>query len=303
MTQLKSFKDGKQWAWDSTSISSAMTCQRKYYYEMVRRIQPRTTSVHLIFGKIYASALELFYKERAAGKPHDEALITVVRYALIESWDSTEQKPVYFDDTKKTRPNLIRTIIWYLEQFGKEQDDGLTTYHLTDGKPAVELSFAIELTPEIVFCGHLDRVVQMGSETYVMDQKTTGGALSNYYFRQFDTSVQMTGYAFAGKMILKSPVRGVIVDAAQIAVNFTEFGRGITTRSQDQIDDWFESVLRTVQGVWQSADEDYYPMNYSSCGNYGGCPFLTLCTNSKSVRENYIKSDYTERLWDPIVQR
>lgn len=303
MTELKSFKDGKQWAWDATSLGTAQTCPRKYYYQMVARIEPRQRSVHLIFGGIYASCLEHFYKYRALGDDHEAALFKTVRMALELSWDKEEQKPVYFDDTKKTRPNLIRTIIWYIEHFGKEQEDGLTTYHLADGKPAVELSFSIELSDDIVYCGHLDRVVEMAGDKYVMDQKTTGGAVSSYYFRQFDYSLQMTGYAFAGKAILHTPIKGVIIDAAQIASNYTQFERGITMRKADQIEDWYQTVLTTIGQVWQYADADYYPMNYSSCGNYGGCPFIVLCTNSKFVRENYIKSDFVHKTWDPIVQR
>ena len=282
MTEPKSFKDGKQWAWDSTSLSSAQTCLRKYQYEMIRRIQPRRTSVHLIFGGSYASALEAFYKYRAEGMDHEAALEATVRLTLEKSWNFEDDKPVFFDDVKKTRPNLVRTVIWYIEQYGVESDDGLVTYHLEDGKPAVELSFAIELDDDIVFCGHLDRVVQLGDDLYIADQKTTGGTISNYFFKQFDTSLQMTGYAFAGKMVMKSPVRGVIIDGAQIAV---------------------KSVRHTIEGAWRAADEGYYPMNYTSCDKYGGCPFRQLCTSSKHVVENYIKSDFETRVWDPIVQR
>jgi hypothetical protein len=68
MKPRKSFTDeGIQHAWDATSVDLASTCLRKYYYTMVRQIKPKTQSVHLIFGGIYASALESFYKKRALG--------------------------------------------------------------------------------------------------------------------------------------------------------------------------------------------------------------------------------------------
>ena len=54
----KSFQNGLQFAWDATSLSLAQTCLRKYYYTMIRGVQPRNKSVHLIFGGIYASSLE-----------------------------------------------------------------------------------------------------------------------------------------------------------------------------------------------------------------------------------------------------
>lgn len=309
MNELKSFHDTHQWAWDATSLAEAQTCLRKYYYGMVIGLQPKNKSVHLIFGGIYASALEAYYKFRADGDDYETALSKTVRLTMELSWEKgTDEngpfsRPIHLDDAKKTRPSLIRTVIWYLEQYGDEHEDGLVTYHLASGKPAVELSFSIELSDELVYCGHLDRVVSMGKDLYVMDQKTTGGTVSNYYFKQFDYSLQMSGYAFAGKMILNTPVRGVIIDAAQIAVNSTQFGRGITTRTADQIEEWLQDINCTIESAWRAADANYFPKNYSSCGNYGGCPFIPLCTNSASVRENYIRSDYVKRSWDPIEQR
>ena len=313
LEKKRSFKDGLQFAWDGTSLELAQTCLRKYYYTMIRGIKPRRTSVHLIFGGIYASALEHFYKHRAEGMSINDALREIVREAMIESWEhertesgeriSNTGQAIYFDDTKKTRVNLIRTIIWYIEQFADETEDGIKTYHLQSGKPAVELSFTLELDDELLYCGHLDRVVDYGGHLYVMDQKTTGGTVGTYFFDQFSPNNQMSGYSWAGQAILGSPVRGVIIDAAQIAVNFTRFERGITTRTKDQLEEWYESALWTIKLARQATALDQWPMNLSACGNYGGCPFRQLCSRSPSVRENYIKSDYNEHNWDPLKAR
>ena len=313
LEKKRSFKDGLQFAWDGTSLELAQTCLRKYYYTMIRGIKPRRTSVHLIFGGLYATALEHFYKHRAEGLSIDDALREIIREALIESWEHerTESgerilntgQAVYFDDPKKTRVNLIRTIVWYIEQFADETEDGIKTYHLQSGKPAVELSFTLELDDELLYCGHLDRVVDYGGHLYVMDQKTTGGTVGTYFFDQFSPNNQMSGYSWAGQAILGSPVRGVIIDAAQIAVNFTRFERGITTRTKDQLEEWYESAMWTIKLARQATALDQWPMNLSACGNYGGCPFRQLCSRSPSVRENYIKSDYNEHNWDPLKAR
>lgn len=299
----RSFKDGLQFAWDATSIELAQTCLRKYYYSMIRGIRPKRESVHLLFGGIYASALENFYKYRAAGDSIEDALLRVVDEALVASWDFEKGQPKHFDDTKKTRPNLIRTIVWYIDQFAEETEDGIRTYHLQNGKPAVELSFTLEANDEILLCGHLDRVVDMGGSLYVMDQKTTGGTVGTYYFEQFSPNNQMSLYSWAGQAILRSPVRGVIIDAAQIAVNFTRFERGITTRSKDQLDEWYESALYTIELARSATALQRFPMNLSACGNYGGCPFRELCSRSPKVRENFLKSDYVDHNWDPLKAR
>lgn len=304
----KSFKDGVQWAWDATSVDLALACPRKYYYTMIRGIKSKEQSVHLMFGGIYASALEHFYKYRALGDSIEVATRKVVREALVSSWDYEKGVPLHFDDPKKTRVALLRTIIWYIEQFAVESEHGLVTYKLQNGQPAVELSFTLELTPEIVYCGHLDRVVSMGEELYVMDQKTTGGTVGPYYFNSFSPSTQMSGYSFAGQAILHSPIRGVIIDAAQIAINFTRFERGLTSRSKDQLEEWLNSTIYSISSFqelsrYAGEDEGKWPMNPTACGNYGGCAFRLLCSRSPKVRENFIKSDYIEHNWDPVEKR
>lgn len=306
--QKDSFRDGVQYAWDATSLDLAMTCERKYYYKLVLGISPKELSVHLLFGGIYAAALEQFYKLRAEEQSIDDALRTVVRQALIDSWDREAGHALAFNDPKKTRINLIRTIVWYVEQFAVETEDGLQTYHLQNGKPAVELSFSLDFTPDILYCGHLDRVVSMGDRLYIMDQKTTGGTIGAYYFNTFSPSNQMSGYAFAGQAVLHSPIAGVIIDAAQITINSTRFERGVTSRSKDQIEEWYKGVVQFItmfqdMAAYAGEDESRYPMRPTACGNYGGCEFRNLCSKSPSVRKNYIASDYTRHNWDPLKRR
>lgn len=299
----KSFTNGVQTAWDATSLELAQTCLRKYYYSMILGVSPKSKSVHLIFGGIYASALETFYKERALGASLHEATVKTVRHALTESWDTEGGHPMSFDHAAKTRPNLIRTIVWYIEQFGEETSDGMMTYHLESGKPAVELSFALEFDDDLLYCGHLDRVVSYAGQLMVMDQKTAGSTLGTYYFNQFSPHNQMSGYTWAGQTILKSPIKGVIIDAAQIAVNFSEFARSITTRTQAQLDEWRESALYTIRLAQSATALNKFPMNLSSCGNYGGCPFRQVCSSDPRVRQSYLESDYVSHNWDPLKER
>jgi hypothetical protein len=305
MKHNRSFDEekGYQTGWDATSVDLAATCLRKYYYTMVRQIKPKTQSVHLIFGGIYASALESFYKKRALGVGYETALREVVHEALIASWDTERGAPVPFEDDKKTRPNLIRTIVWYLEEFGNEDPSGLVTYHLRDGTPAVELSFTFELADDILYCGHLDRVSQMGDHLYVVDQKTTGGAIGQYFFDRYSPDNQMSGYAYAGKVVLQAPIAGVIIDAAQVAINFSRFERRPVTRSKAQLSEWRENALHHIRVAQSATALRKFPMNTTACNNYGGCPFKPLCARDPSVRENYIKSDYVEHVWDPLKAR
>lgn len=319
----KSFHPGTnlQFAWDATSLKLAEECPRKYYYQMIEGWQSASRSnVHLRFGSLYATALEHYYKHRALGLSSQEALEEVVLEALLNTWDRVEKVdeiqggpgievekalngggPWISAHAAKTRENLIRTIIWYVDQFENEATEVVM---LADGKPAVELSFSLEVDDGIVFCGHLDRLVTYAHDKYVMDQKTTGSTISNNYFDGYNPDIQFSMYTFAGQSVFHIPLRGVIIDAAQIAVGFSRFERGFTFRSASQLSEWYDEMLTLIETTQGYARENHFPMNRSSCGNYGGCPFRKVCSRDPAVRPNFLAADFVKGpSWDPLDRR
>lgn len=313
MTKLLSFDEsGVQFAWDSTSIKIAEECLYKYRLKMIEGWQPFRKSVHLIFGGHYATALESYHKYVASGMSEDEATHLVVHEALVASWDH-ERDPdgeripgtgsaQDFDHNAKTRANLIRTIIWYLDTFG--EDDSCHTAALSDGKAAVEHSFRLEVDDGLMLSGHLDRLVDYSGSLYVQDQKTTGSTITPRYFEQWNPDTQMSLYTFAGKAIFNIPVKGVMIDAAQVAVGFTRFERGFTFRDEGQLNEWYDNAMYHIQQARKATIENHFPMNTSSCNNFGGCQFRNVCSRSPAVREQFLKADFERgERWDPLKVR
>lgn len=309
----KSFDEsGAQFAWDSTSLKLAETCLRKYQYKMIFGWQPERKSVHLLFGGWYASSLESYYKYVADGMSQKEALIEVVWEALTETWvfDTDEASeiipnsgtPWVSDHNTKTRENLIRTIVWYIDQFG--EDDSCQTVILSNGQPAVEHSFRLEADNNIILCGHLDRLVEYGGKVYIQDQKTTGSTVTPRYFEAFNPDSQMSLYTFAGKSIFGLSIKGVMIDAAQIAVGFTRFERGFSFRTEDQLNEWYDHSMYHIEKARQATRDNHFPLNPSSCNNYGGCEFRHICSKAPSVREQFLKGDFVKgERWDPLEVR
>ena len=226
-----------QWAWDSTCLGLFKTCPRKYQYKILLG-WTRGTGIHLRWGQELHSALEDYDRSRIHGVRHDDAVHDVVRALLtrIQDWDP---EPRTKSEELKTKDHLLRSVVWYLEHYNP---DPAETVVLASGKPAVELSFRFELDfgPQdyegevkdflelghfrsYSLCGHLDRVVSYGGDMFVMDRKTTTTTLGSYYFEKFDTDNQMSLYTLAGQVLLKSPIKGVIIDGIQVAVGFSRF--------------------------------------------------------------------------------
>lgn len=303
--------DGVQYGWDSTSASNADKCQR--YYQLKREGWRRADeSVHLWFGGIYAGALERFHKLCASGTGREEAIRLVVHWALVESWNHERDasgaripgtgSAATFNHNLKSRDTLIRTIIWYFEDFA---EDPFSTFLRQNGTAAVEASFQLPVDNGITLCGHIDRLaVDRESNIFVHDQKTSGMALSPYFFRQFKPGIQFGMYTFAGKAIYNVPVKGVIVDAVQVAVGFSKFARSPILYTEGELNEWYDELMYLVEETQENSRRDYFPRRPASCNNYGGCEFHTVCERPKEVRDNFLRADFVKGpRWDPFIPR
>lgn len=282
-------------------------------------------SIHLRFGQEYHKALEEYDFHLLAGADHEEAVKLVVRDLHERTWNWVTD-PLTKAGKYKNKVSLLRSVIWYLDHF---QDDAAKTVVLDNGRPAVELSFRfpLEFGPQVttyvdradgdgvepapaqpyILCGHLDRVVDYQGALFVMDRKTTTMTLSEYYYAQFDMSNQMSLYTLAGGVVLNSPIKGVCIDAAQLLIDETKFGRSFTYRTPDQLDEWLENLSVIFATAENYAAADFWPMNDTACDKFGGCAFKGICSKSPQVRDKFLHSAFKQRpmeeRWNPLKPR
>ena len=293
--------------WDSVSIGALKTCPRYYQLSIVEGWRSREEAVDLEFGILAHSGRERYYHARAEGAEHDAAVSLALDYVLTASWDSELDRPraVFCQDSYKNRFTLARTLVWYLDQW---EQDPLEQVMLANGKPAVEVSFKFELdfgpadipTNKYALCGHLDRLVKFNERLWVSDLKTTKSEPGSWFFEHFSPDNQMSLYSLAGKVVVGEQTAGVIVDAAQVAVGFSRFRRGLIARTEAQLEEWLRSLrvlLRQAEGY---ARENFWPQNDKACFR---CAFRSVCGRTPQVRESILASEFTKRHWDPTVAR
>lgn len=303
-----------QVAWDSTSLGLFKSCPRKYHLSLMaaahngetQGYETKRSSVHLVFGLHMHAAREQYDKGRAIGQSHEEALYGAIRLLLVLTWDHELSRPWNSDDKYKNRYTLIRTLVWYLDKFA---DDPFKTVILASGRPAVELSFRMETGyrslsgEQFMLCGHLDRVAELNDITYIMDIKTTKNTINDDFFAKFTPDNQFSTYLLAAEVVYSLPVRALIVDAAQVAVTFSRFQRGMVSRTKGQLEEWHKDL-----GLWLGQAEHYaklgyWPMNDKSCNDYGGCVFRGICSQPPADRQRWLETDYKVKTWDPLVVR
>lgn len=298
-----------QIAIDSTSLGEFKQCPRKYELKLVHGWRPGVKSIHLIFGDLMHKAIEFYDHKRAEGANHAAALEATVDWALRITWDKGLARPrADLADSIKNRNTLLRTIVWYLDQYG--DNEMMQTVVLANGKPAVELSFAFDsqlryqsTSEPILLCGHLDRIVSMNEQFYIRDIKTTKSALAPYWFDSFSPDNQFSLYSFAGKVAFGVPVEGVIVDGVQLGVGFSRFARGMVLRTKEQLQEWYVGLGYWVAQIETCATRGVWPQNDKACGMYGGCEFRAVCSKSPQLRETVLRAGYTKEVWDPMQKR
>lgn len=306
-----------QYAWDSTSLSLLKTCPRLYQYTMIEGWASRDESIHLRFGIEYHHALETYDRLMVNGTDPEAALRLVVRdlHARTSDWrpDSASKAGRY-----KNPASLLGLVVDYVDRF---RNDPTPTYIKADGSPAVELSFRFELefgpgtsgpsgtyAQPYLLCGHLDRVVTMADSLMIMDRKTTTTTLGPYYFAQYEPNNQMTLYTLAGRIVLDAPIRGVIIDAAQIKLEQpNDFQRSFTYRTDDQLTEWLGDLRSLLTVAEAYATTGHWPMNDTACDKFGGCRFRGICSKSPSVRDRFLAADFTklpeDERWNPLKSR
>lgn len=312
-----------QFAWDSTALADLKRCARYYQYIHIDGWTPKDESIHLRFGIEYHQALHDYEIGRANGSDHNTAIRVAIRDLLVRCADYPDVDPNSKPSVRvKTKTNLVRTVVWYCDQF---KDDPAETVQIDrdDGGenltiPAMEVSFKFELdwgpmdtarggAVPYLLCGHLDRLVRFNDEIFVMDRKTSTTTLSPHYFDQYAPHNQMTLYTLAGQVVLGTSIRGVIIDGAAIQVQGSWFQRGFTYRTQGQLDEWLKDLRYWLRQAEQYATDEYWPMNDGACSMYGGCRFREVCSKDPRVRENFLRAQFVqlppEQRWNPLVPR
>lgn len=308
-----------QVVWDSTSLGWLKTCPRYYQYQMLQQWEPKSRSIHLVFGGLYAAALERYAHTKASGTSHDDATLAMVKWAMENSgertWDETQcaetpvgpgtwlpWSPTEPEANIKNRYTLIRALVWNAEE---RLTSPFTTLILANGKPATELSFtfaAFDLHGETIsLSGHLDEVVQEpDGSLWVRDDKTTKNSLDASYFSRYTPDNQMSLYSYAGRIILPTPIRGVLVKGAQMAVGFVRFRTAQIPRPPSVLAEWFEDTKYWIGQAREFALKGYYPQNDKSCFL---CSFKKICAVSPSHRTAHLEADFVHRVWNPVEAR
>ena len=280
---------GVQTRVNASTFQVFKACPRKYLYEVLLGIAKPESDPHLRFGTLIHAAKALYETNKARGASHDLALQGAFRYLLSETWDEKLAKPGFTDDPLKNRATLLRTFVWYCDQY---RDDTCETVVLPSGRPAVELGFEFASGvgsegEEITFVGTLDRIVRFNGAVYIADTKTSSNA-KYLTARNYTPDGQFSLYACAAMVCFGIEADGVVLDGIEVSVNSTAFKREIVPRPREVLEEWLTDARVHLRRLSDAFARDEWPQNDAACGLYGGCRFRSVCGASPAERRDLL---------------
>ncbi len=298
---------------DNSKRSSFVACPRKYYYQYVRHLESVKGSSALRYGTCWHEGMDKFYThiKDNGWKDLPGAMVAGVK-GIQTSWEEESGKKEYWEDYR-TINNCIQSFIQYIDHFNS--DEGM----LKVIQP--EAAFRIKLEPQekrnglkpFYFTGKIDGVIELNGAPWQQEHKTTGQALS-MQVKRLNRIPQIIGYTWAGKHLLG----GIIPEGTLVTVHHLlsrkkkdgtygklniDFQRVPQIFSEDDLNNWLESLLYTAGHMQVAHETNCFPMQFGSCYDYGACTFSFLCEQGRELGDEVIGGLFREREpWDPTSE-
>jgi hypothetical protein len=265
-----------------SSLLTLHSCPRKFQLYRLNatpeEAEDNSRSVTFAYGHVIGEGIQHILK----GKSIQETL-----WLMYLSWEVD----LLAENVKQNKS--FWGAILALQQFASRKANGyLEGYELVtyEGKPAVELSFAIHFPDGFKYRGFVDAVLQHRTtkEVLVLEVKTTSMEPVNP--AQYKNSAQAIGYSIVLDALFPSLSAYKVLylvyqtkaeEFVQLPFNKSYYSRAL----------WIRELLLDIETIKLYEEADIYPMHGESCYSfYRECEYLQTCTLS------------TERLISPLTE-
>lgn len=263
--------DGEQLL-SSSSLDTFKKCPKLYFYRYVAKREPRWRSIDLLWGSAMDKAIERMELLRWEGTDREISLRLVLHSALIESWKWPQRRMT----KAKNRLTLARAIVTYVDRWW---DDPITTM-IFDGKPMVQQEIIVTLEGRRFYL-RLDRVGVLGDIPAVVDLKTTGHPIDDWWVGGFTPNGQMTLYTIGLSQLLGANVQYVVIDGVSSTERETICERALVQRTPKMIEEWLWDLPRWLERLGECEESGVWPMNDTACFR---CEYRRVCQTSPEGR-------------------
>lgn len=278
-----------------SSLDTLHDCERKWQLEKLL-VDPavREENEHTVYGRAFGAGVATYMVTQDQDR------------ALYEAW------MMYWPELESDKKNINLCMSSLMNAFAY-LDTLLMEYEVAvfNGKPAVELSFRLDITDEYYFVGHIDLVLQhrLNGIYSVWDAKSTGLNLHDLS-PLYQNSGQVLGYSVAldrivGQSLSSYGVGFIVsqVDAGKLRAKTHTFFWEKTLLDRLK---WFMTLGLDAKKLKDMAELGHYPMRGSSClmfnrpCRYFGTCHLHALDMEREREEDKIQYDFHYKLDDLI---
>jgi hypothetical protein len=276
-----------------STLETLNSCERKFQLDKLLQGGRKDESEHTVFGRAYGVGIASYLVTQDADR------------SIFEAWLA------YWPELETEKKNIPR-LVSALEASFVTADTLLMEYEVAtfNGRPAVELSFRLNINEHYYFVGYIDVVLRnrFTGVYYVLDAKTTG--LQLYDLEPlYKHSGQTLGYSVALDRIVGSEQSsyGVLYFVAQLGKEFKAkthvmpFNKTLLDRLN-----WFVTLGMDVKHLTEMAELNIYPKRHSGCLRYNkACMYFGTChlhsmDIPKIPEEDLIEYDFVYELEELI---
>lgn len=241
-------------------------CPRLYEIEMLKAAstapqEPDALNADFAFGHAVGAGIQTYGATRN---------LIAAQFAAFTAW----RAPYDFEKLDAKGNPTGKSLTWALyavEKFALFCDTELADYEvlrLPDGRPATELSFAVDTQNGFFHFGHIDTVLRHRStgQIAVWEGKTTG--MENVHEAAYGNSYQALGYSVVVDAIASSlglPSADYEVLYVVYSSKAREFQLLPFTKSPSQRAEWLQDLLLTHATISKYSELQFFPKRGDSC--------------------------------------
>jgi len=299
---------------DNSTLESARTCLRYYYFKHIRKFDPLGIRPPLIFGGAWHSSMDTLWPLCSNGEK--KALVLEAAFeAFLSFWKNTRITELdELDLYPRTPTKAFELLGEYYNRYGED----LQRYKIL----AVERPFIIPLTNDdqkLLYIGKIDKETEEERTEDVMawDHKT-GAILGSLWQAGFSPNSQMDGYHHAERMNYGNKFHSICIDGVQVHKTKVDFSRLWLARQTAQIESWLWETLEKIAEIqynetlllsYRNSGKKLnflpaFPKNCKMCSNQYGkpCIYRDLCVYQNNPEDYEIVEEYyEENLWKPFL--
>lgn len=281
--------------------STFLNCQRKYYYRYVLNLRRKNRPAYYSVGSAFHAGLE--YQDPEA------AVAYLQQDEVANQWEADDLR-IKISTVRGMVAGALEAWDYEFEDFYPEQEYELPIRNPETGYPS----------RTFVDAGKMDGVVRLDDGLWLIEYKTAS-RISSAYFERLYLDAQITRYYRAAQIIYGQPLNGVIYRVAKkpairqrkneslrefcerLEADFRErpdfyFYEEKLYRSDSDLADFEWDLWSVATEIRRSERDEYFPKNTSRCAEYGGCPFIPICTGEHGWENLYETAERNPELGD-----